>query len=115
MLEAKLVRSFRTRLILIGLLSCGIGSLVLYLISRGYVRTLDDQTVTTRGGKVFSWSDLKTVSPVYVQRHGNRRLNHVDLIFSNGKAGVFYQMFENGAEVLHFVRTKTGQNFSLKG
>lgn len=113
MIEAKLKRSFPARLIVLGLLSLGLGALLVYWISRSYVKQLDDSGVILRNGKRFFWRDLEEARPSYWVRHGSRRLNHVDLKFPTGTAGVYYQVFENGREVLDFVRRKTGQEIPL--
>ena len=109
MIEAKIQRSFPVRLIVVGIFTFGLGALILYLTVRSYVKTLDDDAVTVRSGKRYAWGDLTKIKPVYVRRYGRTTLNHVDLMFSGGTAGVYYQMFENGAEVLGFVRKKTNQ------
>ena len=109
MIEAKLTGWFGLRLAVIGLFTFGLGALFIYWVSRSYVKALDDESVTVRSGTRYAWRELKKIKPVYWRRYGISSLNHVELHFPQGTAGVYYQMFDNGAEVLDFVRRKTGQ------
>lgn len=100
--------SFWIRLAVVGFFTLGVGAVVLFFVSQGYVAKLDATGVTTRAGKHFPWSELREVRPRYVVR-GRAILNDVTLVFASGSAGVFHQVLENGAEVLDFVRRQTGQ------
>jgi hypothetical protein len=110
MIQAKLTRTFYVRLVALAIFTLGIGTLVLLIVSRGYVETLDDEGVTSRGGKRLVWSDLTAVRPRYVRRPGGRAyLNDVTLTFGAGSVSVFPAVLDNGPEVLEWLRRRTGQ------
>lgn len=113
MIEAKLTGSWNLRLFFVGLFTFGLGALILHLVSRRYVKTLDQDAVTLRNGRRFEWRDLQKVHAQYWRRYGKSWLNHVDLKFPGGTAGVFFRMYANGGEVLDFVRKKTNQPLPL--
>lgn len=70
---------------------------VLLLARRRWVARMDGDGVVLRNGRRFSWSDFRGVEA----RH-NRRLrivNHYDLVFTDGRAGVFHRMVANPFEL----------------
>jgi hypothetical protein len=111
MLEAKLGASFRARVLFVGIMTCGLGALLLHWVSRGYVRTLSVEGITLRNGRTFAWKDLESLRAVYTRR---RHLNHVTLVFKSGAVGLFYQVFDNGDAVLDFVRQVTGNPLPVR-
>jgi hypothetical protein len=113
MLEAKLEKSFTVRMVVVGLFTCGLGALMMYHESRSYVHMLDEEGVTLRNGKRFAWKDLQVVRPRYTGVTGRAMLSYIYLDFTNGTAGVFYQMFSNGVDVVDFVRRMTKQPLPL--
>jgi hypothetical protein len=113
-LEAKMGKFWVVRLIGLGLMTFGLGALHLYLESRSYVRLLDEDGVTVRSGKRYAWKDLKKVKARYRGYPGRASLAYVYLEFTNGTAGVFWQMFENGVYVLDFVQRMTKQPIPLR-
>jgi hypothetical protein len=111
MLEARLGAGFRSRVLFVGLMTCGIGALLLHWVSRSYVQFIGVEGITLRNGKKFAWSELDSVRPVYTRR---RNLNHVTLVFRSGAVGLFHQVFENSDEVLDVVRQVTATPLPLR-
>lgn len=105
MVEAQLGSNFRFQLWFVGIMTCGIGALLMKQVAKSHVQHLNVEGIVLRNGKTFGWADLKNVRPVYTKR---RVLNHVDLVFEGGKVGLFFRVFDNGAEILDFVRQVTG-------
>jgi hypothetical protein len=105
MIEARLASNFRFQLWFVGLMTCGIGALLMNHVAKAYVQRLNVEGIVLRNGKSFNWGDLQKACPVYTKR---RQLNHVDLVFENGKVGLYFRSFDNGGEVLDFVRRMTG-------
>lgn len=108
-LQARLAASFYVRLAILAPFTLGIGSLVIWWISRSYVASLDDQGVTSRAHQRFAWSELKAVRPRYVRRGTRSYLNDVGLVFTNGSVSVFPAVLQNGGEVLDWLRRRTNQ------
>jgi hypothetical protein len=81
----------------------------MYLESRNYVHMLDEEGVTVRSGKRYAWKDLKRIRPRYTGYPGRAALSYIYLDFTNGTAGVFWQVFQNGAYVVDCVQRMTKQ------
>jgi len=114
-IEARLVRSWLVRLAVAGFFSCGLLTLLMYLKSRRFPRTLDPQGITLRNGGRLAWADLTTVKPVYVRSIGSPGiLSHVVLRFGADEAGIYPRLLDNGAEVLAFIREITRHALPIK-
>ncbi len=98
-LEAHVEQSYYTRVALIGVLTVGIGAVLMLLSQLSWAKTFDNSGVTRRDGKQFPWSGLKNVRYIHVRGV----LNHVELVFNNGKAMVFPLMLENGGDVMRYI------------
>ncbi|MEW6209294.1 MAG: hypothetical protein AB1631_13060 [Acidobacteriota bacterium] len=74
---------------------------IMLLLQRRWAKLFDDAGVTRRDGRQFRWHDLKDIKYVRVRaRSGLTYLNHIELIFNDGKAMVFHLMLENAGEVM---------------
>jgi hypothetical protein len=104
-IEAQVKRSYYVRVALIGILSVGLGALLMWLEYRRWVRVLDGTGATRRDGKQFLWANLREVKVVRMRLRSGQLggLNHVELVFSDGKALVFPLMLENRREVMAFI------------
>ncbi len=98
-LEAHVEQSYYTRVALIGVLTVGIGAALMLLSQLSWAKTFDNSGVTRRDGKKLGWPGLKKIQYVHVRGV----LNHVELIFKDGKANVFPLMLENGGDVMRFI------------
>jgi len=114
-IEIKVKRSYYIRLILIALFSLGIGAILMLMEYRRWGRTIDGTGVTRQDGGQLFWADLQKKLYVHRAPPGTREgpLNHVELLFSDGKALVFPQMLENEEEVMTFVENLSTQKESL--
>ena len=110
-IEVQVKRSYYMRVIFIGLFSAGIGALIMYLEYRRWAKTFDGTGVTRQDGKQFHWTDLKEKRLIHMRsRYGKKGpLNHVELVFSDGKALVFYLMLENGPQIMTFLEKYSGE------
>src|ERR1044072_8823825 len=101
-LEAHVKRSYYVRVAIIGLFTLGLGALLMLLQYRHWVKLFDDQGVTRRDGKQFLWAYLKNVKFVRMRLRSGREgpLNHIELIFHDGRATIFPLMLENSSEVM---------------
>jgi hypothetical protein len=93
--------------VFVGLLTCGIGALVLWVSSRSFVKRLEPSGITLRSGKTFAWSDLKKLQPVYHARM--RGMMRVNMTFANGRLSLYCNSYENWQDVLNFIRGVTRQ------
>lgn len=114
-IEIKVKRSYYIRLILIALFSLGIGAILMLIEYRRWGRTFDGTGVTRQDGNQLFWADLQ--KKVFIHRalpgSSNGPLNHIELVFSDGKALVFPLMLENAEEVMTFVENLSTQKESL--
>ncbi len=106
-IDAQVKRSYYTRLIVMGVLTLGIGFLLMGWEYRHWVQRLDELGALRRDGRRFAWDALEQVKCVRYPREtaGRRPLNHVELVFANGTVKIFPLMLENGIEILRYVRT----------
>ena len=110
-LEARVKQSYYVRVAVIGLLTLGLGALLMLLQQRRWAKIFDETGVTRRDGQQFRWADLKNIRFVHLRRAttvGQGPLNHIELIFDGGKALVFPLMLENRGEVMSFVSRLPG-------
>ncbi len=97
--EAYVEQSYYVRVAIIGVLTVGIGAVLMLLSQLSWAKIFDDTGVTRRDGKQLRWSGLKKIQYVHVRGV----LNHVELIFNDGKAMVFPLMLENAGDVMRYI------------
>jgi hypothetical protein len=85
---------------------------VLLLARRRWVRRMDEHGVTLRSGRTFAWRDFRGVETRLIENLKPRIVvNHYDLVFTTGRAGVFFRMAANEDEVELVVdRLARGEN-----
>ena len=104
-LEAHVKSSYYIRVIVIGLLTAGLGAIIMLLQQRQWAQTFDNNGVTRRDGKDFWWINLKDIRYVHVRG----ALNNIELVFDQGKVLVFPLMLENSREVMNFISHLPGE------
>jgi hypothetical protein len=109
-IEARVRPSYYARLIVIGVLTAGLGFLVMGLEYLRWVRHLDADGVTRRDGKRLLWGDLQSMRFVRARLPSGElgALNHVQLVFAGGKAKVFPFVLANAGEVLRSLKAYPG-------
>jgi hypothetical protein len=109
-LELRVKRSYYLRVAVIGVLSFGLGALLLLLQHRRWVRVFDQAGATRRDGRRFLWANLQDIEFVHMRLSSGRPggLNHIELHFSDGKASVYPLMLENSHEVMQYLSTLPG-------
>lgn len=110
-IEAKVKRSYYVRLVILSVLTFGIGLILMLPEYRRWGRTFDSAGVTRHDGKQFMWADLQEKKYVHIRaRYGAPgMLNNIELVFPDGKALVFPLMLENAREVMAFVEQLPGK------
>ncbi len=94
----------------IGLLTAGLGAIIMLLQQRQWAKTFDNNGVTRRDGKDFWWMNLKDVRYVHVRG----MLNNIELVFDQGKVLVFPLMLKNSSEVMNFIKHLPGEGSTKK-
>lgn len=110
-IEARVKQSYYVRVAIIGLFTLGLGALLMLFQQRRWAKIFDDTGVTRRDGQQFRWTELKNIKFVHLRRAttvGQGPLNHVELIFNDGKALIFPLMLENRGEVMGFIGRQPG-------
>jgi hypothetical protein len=105
--DLKVKQSYYVQVILIGIFTLGIGALLIYIEHRRWAQVFDPAGVTRIDGKKFLWQDLQEKRRVNMRNRANAPLNHIELIFSGGKALVFPLMLENRCEVMAYLEQVT--------
>ncbi len=109
-LEVQVKSSYYIRVIVIGVLTLGLGAIMMLLQQRQWAQTFDKNGVIRRDGKDFWWINLKDVRYVHVRG----ALNNIELVFDQGKVLVFPLMLENSDEVLNFIKQLPGERSTNK-
>jgi hypothetical protein len=84
---------------------------VVFLVRREMriaARQVDHEGVTRGDGQRFLWKDIQKIQDVHWIRQNGQQggLNHVDLVFAQGRARILFQVLENGLEAIAFARKK---------
>jgi hypothetical protein len=98
-IEAHVEQSYYVRVAIIGLITAGLSAPLMMLSQRSWAKTFDGMGVTRRDARQFQWPDLKNIRYVHVRG----ALNHIELVFNDGKAMIFPLMLKNGGEVMSFI------------
>jgi hypothetical protein len=88
-------------MLLLGAFMMGAPLFMLWARTR-WVARMDEHGVTLRNGKTFAWKDYQRIEAV--KNRKLRMINHYELVFTTGRAGVFHLMAENYGEVMEIVR-----------
>ncbi len=109
-LSVQVRRSYYVRLAIVGVLTVGIGILILGYGYLRWPRHFDDDGVTRRDGKRFRWVDLQSVSVQTQRYHGHSTavLLSVRLSFRDGVVMVYPFPLQNGGAVLSYLRRLPG-------
>ena len=116
-LEARVKQSYYVRVAIVGLFTLGLGALLMLLQQRRWAKIFDDTGVTRCDRRQFRWTDLKNIKFVHVRRAttvGQGPLNHVELIFNDGKALIFPLVLENRNEVMSLIGSLPGGQPAIK-
>lgn len=103
------------KLILTALFTLGIGALLMYMEYRRWGRTFDGVGVTRNDAKQFPWADLQKKLFIHHSSSGRKHapLDHVQLVFNDGKALVFPLMLENVDQVMTFLEELPAESETL--
>jgi hypothetical protein len=101
-LEIHLAPWFIAMMVVLGLMSCGLVPVVMWLFAlKHYPTAIDEQGVTLRGGELLPWSGLTKVHKTVVVRGGSSKwVSVVDLHFGAKMAKLAPQVFKEGYGVL---------------
>ncbi len=108
-MEVKLNRFYKVIMVFSTVFTLGIGGIIMWLQTRSWPKLIDEQGITTRGGKRFMWDQVKNIYPVIVRNHrGNRIGGRVEIEFEKKKIRVVPQSLENGWGVVDYISQITG-------
>jgi len=108
-IDVELGPNFKFVLVLVGVCTCGVGALVLWLTTRNWPRRLDDQGITLRSGKQVAWADLSAQQRVTaVDSLGRRVSGRLDLMFGKTKVAIVPQSLVQGPQVMAYLEAVLG-------
>jgi len=99
---------FKMALWLLGLFTCGVGALALWLTARSWPRTMDDDGITLRSGKRVLWRDCTRVVQVTAMGDGTRISGRAELEFGKVKVPLVPQSVLQGQAMLDFASRRVG-------
>ena len=92
-----------------GLFSFGVITIVLWFGSRKWPKRIDTQGITLRNGKTYLWSQLSSVHPVtVVNSRGNRVTGRLDLAFGKDRVSIVPQSIQEGYRAITYIGEVTG-------
>ena len=103
--------------IFLGVFTLGVAPLAIWLGERMWPQSVDEQGLTTRGGKRIAWDEFTNIKKV-ITRVGrtNTKTEHYELSGYKGKVIVVLYRLEQGAQVFDYIwrrlpeRVKAPQN-----
>jgi len=101
------------RLIVLGLVSCGLISLLDYMIrARRFPKLVDPEGMTLRSGVRVSWRELTQVTRVRYTRYGFRVAGALELSFGRTTALIRPMYVANADGVIAYISQVTGRSLS---
>ena len=101
------------RLIMLGLVSCGLIALLDYLIrARRFPKLVDAEGMTLRSGTRVSWRELTGVTRVRYTRYGFRVAGALELSFGRTTALIRPMYVANAEQVIAYISQVTGRPLS---
>jgi hypothetical protein len=105
----ELSSGFKMTLWLIGLFTCGVGALGLWLTARSWPRIMDDEGITLRNGKRVLWRDCTRVVQVSAVAEGGGRISgRAELEFGAVKVPLVPQSVAQGQAMLDYASRRVG-------
>lgn len=112
-LELRLKAGFIVLLVVLGVMSCGLTPLIIWLVSiKDYPRLLDAAGVTLRNGKQVSWRELTRRQKVVVQRGSLRYVSGIVLNFGKTTVKIAPRVLVEGNRVLPYISQVLGEDLT---
>jgi hypothetical protein len=112
-LDLHLKGSFIVILVLLGLLSCGITPLVMWLVTvKNYPKGLDVEGVTLRNGERVPWTALTAKKKMILRRVGRQSVIGVVLTFGKTKVNLAPRVLAEEDKVLPFLSRVLREDFT---
>lgn len=108
-MQIELNASFKMILWLVGLFTCGVGALGLWLTARSRPRIMDDEGITLRNRKRVLWRDCtRAIQVTAVADGGGRISGRAELEFGAVKVPLVPQSVAQGQAMLDYASRRAG-------
>jgi len=112
--DIRLRGGFVVLMIALGLMSCGLTPLLMWLVSvRHYPKSLDAEGVTIRDGTKLPWNALTARRRLILRRNGRQTVTGVGLEFGATKVAIAPRAFVDGERVLPYLSKVLGVDLTL--
>ena len=112
-LALQLKAGFIVLLVVLGVMSCGLTPLIIWLVSiKDYPRMLDAEGVTLRNGNRVSWRELTQRKKVVVQRGSLRYVSGIVLHFGKTTVKIAPRVLADGNRVLPYISRILGEDLT---
>src|SRR3982751_21348 len=113
--EVHLSRFYIGVMIVVGLLTCGVGALIMWWMARTqFPSIIDSQGIKLRNGDYLLWKDLTAKKRItVVTKTGQRMAGGLDLYFGKKKVKIAPQSFAEGYAVLDSLRKILGNDVDI--
>ena len=90
---------------ILGFLTLGVAPLAIWISERNWPKSVDEQGLTTRGGKQIAWSEFTKVTRILTQvtRGSSSTVERFELQSSKGKVVVVAYRLVDGEQVLDYI------------
>jgi len=94
--------------VVLAVLTLGVASLAKFIQEKSWPKRVDDQGLTTRGGKQIAWSEFTKMKLVntYINSSSSPATQHYELASGKGKVVVAPYRLENGDQVMEYIYTR---------
>jgi hypothetical protein len=91
--------------VFLGVFTLGVAPLAIWISERSWPKSVDEQGLTTRGGKQIAWNEFTKVTRVLtrVTRGSSSTVEHFELRSSKGKVVVAAYRLVDGEQVLDYI------------
>ncbi len=89
--------------IILAVFTLGLAPLLTWLNERGWPKSLDEQGLTTRGGRRIAWSDFTRITEVVTRLNSGGTTVHYELKHPQGKVVVAVYRLQDGQQVFDYI------------
>jgi|SRR5436190_12762913 hypothetical protein len=113
-LDLHLKGGFIVLMVALGLMSCGLTPLVIWLVSiKDYPKSLDPEGVTLRNGQRLPWKDLTERRRLIFRRGGRQVVTGVGLVFGKTQVKIAPRVLAEGSRVLPYLSRILGEDLTV--
>jgi len=108
-MAVRLASRYRVFMWLLLPLTLGAGTLVLWLVSLGWPRSLDERALTLRSGKQIPWPSIDRIGVLKVESSSSTRTVHLKIYHTGGMCWIPVSCLDEGEHIANEIRRRHRQ------